>query len=78
MKRATNAIRNSASQNYISIHALVKRATIDDYAAHGDYDISIHALVKRATLSEIIAIYSIPISIHALVKRATCRGSVGI
>ncbi len=55
----------------ISIHALVKRATIDDYAAHGDYDISIHALVKRATVGKTVSDSKHTISIHALVKRAT-------
>ena len=33
----------------ISIHALVKRATLAMYYVHGQFTISIHALVKRAT-----------------------------
>ena len=49
----------------------MKRATIDDYAAHGDYDISIHALVKRATEKIVTTMFTSMISIHALVKRAT-------
>ena len=55
----------------ISIHALVKRATV--MLTELDYKIyiSIHALVKRAT-SPLIKLCSIAdISIHALVKRAT-------
>ena len=56
----------------ISIHALVKRATIcsDCYADLNN--ISIHALVKRATYIKTIILCLIRISIHALVKRATC------
>ena len=55
----------------ISIHALVKRATLAMYYVHGQFTISIHALVKRATLfSGWISSKNI-ISIHALVKRAT-------
>ena len=39
---------------YISIHALVKRAT--EFLTKNGYlpDISIHALVKRATLTDIV------------------------
>ena len=36
--------------NYISIHALVKRATLTDVIQEITWGISIHALVKRATL----------------------------
>ena len=55
----------------ISIHALVKRATLHFDVSDGAVFISIHALVKRAT--NLIDKYSIyfDISIHALVKRAT-------
>ena len=55
----------------ISIHALVKRATV--MLTELDYKIyiSIHALVKRATQYP-VNIYGVYfISIHALVKRAT-------
>ena len=55
----------------ISIHALVKRATL----MREHYDlvdfISIHALVKRATAISHSLFISALISIHALVKRAT-------
>ncbi len=56
----------------ISIHALVKRATIKSPfgALYTDF-ISIHALVKRATLHIWVAKFGGGISIHALVKRAT-------
>ena len=39
---------------YISIHALVKRATEDTELWIQNYFISIHALVKRATYCNII------------------------
>ena len=56
---------------YISIHALVKRATYQLPARLRGAGISIHALVKRATVFT-KAQYNIDnISIHALVKRAT-------
>ena len=56
---------------FISIHALVKRATGDPLVTAFYEIISIHALVKRAT--ELIAgkLLRGRISIHALVKRAT-------
>ena len=38
-------------QTWISIHALVKRATVADIVIILRRDISIHALVKRATKS---------------------------
>ena len=60
-----------SSDDEISIHALVKRATTNT----GDYSaasvISIHALVKRATRSCRLGGEYRDISIHALVKRAT-------
>ena len=58
-------------EEYISIHALVKRATGEGHidAAYGG--ISIHALVKRATAKCLITMSRSRISIHALVKRAT-------
>ena len=56
---------------YISIHALVKRATESIPRPPRIPTISIHALVKRATgEGHIDAAYG-GISIHALVKRAT-------
>ena len=55
----------------ISIHALVKRATVDILTAGDVPEISIHALVKRATKGDTIPKQYLDISIHALVKRAT-------
>ena len=55
----------------ISIHALVKRATIADNDKDKTAIISIHALVKRATDNFINNVIRLYISIHALVKRAT-------
>ena len=55
----------------ISIHALVKRATVMTFTKSDKLSISIHALVKRATLPSVNAVLSVDISIHALVKRAT-------
>ena len=55
----------------ISIHALVKRATMLQYKFPMTAYISIHALVKRATVQNDPRYSSILISIHALVKRAT-------
>ena len=55
----------------ISIHALVKRATAQQYEAQLTRVISIHALVKRATIRQQIHRKAWIISIHALVKRAT-------
>ncbi len=50
MKRATFIDSAAAQQIAISIHALVKRATIGDRSYSGaKLVISIHALVKRAT-----------------------------
>ena len=71
MKRATCILHVTKYPRFISIHALVKRATESDMRDGGRADISIHALVKRATLfSGWISSKKI-ISIHALVKRAT-------
>ena len=56
---------------WISIHALVKRATLAEYKFSLKAVISIHALVKRATLINFDKNASDTISIHALVKRAT-------
>ncbi len=58
-------------QWYISIHALVKRATIKCAGMSKGAKISIHALVKRATNCIGVRIHGKKISIHALVKRAT-------
>ena len=57
--------------DFISIHALVKRATIHDVNFCCWKLISIHALVKRATIDDYAAHGDYDISIHALVKRAT-------
>ena len=55
----------------ISIHALVKRATIYFWFLFAQNTISIHALVKRATRYGDRHGNRRGISIHALVKRAT-------
>ena len=55
----------------ISIHALVKRATLDCLLRAYQSEISIHALVKRATAVTVTVPAAVGISIHALVKRAT-------
>ena len=55
----------------ISIHALVKRATLDIIDKDILDLISIHALVKRATAEICKSGMHFCISIHALVKRAT-------
>ena len=57
----------------ISIHALVKRATLFIVCPQRNYRISIHALVKRATSHFAFIAFQLVISIHALVKRATAR-----
>ena len=64
MQKAINA-------GLISIHALVKRATLLDRIIVARFSISIHALVKRATCGTNKSQLSHIISIHALVKRAT-------
>ena len=61
----------NATSYRISIHALVKRATVEVLASAFNMDISIHALVKRATAPLWKLCDSFVISIHALVKRAT-------
>ena len=71
MKRATIYFFDNIIQLGISIHALVKRATISRLLTRRIYIISIHALVKRATFDELYLTDIIQISIHALVKRAT-------
>ena len=58
-------------QKWISIHALVKRATAVVDCSNQSSSISIHALVKRATMGELEIEVLHRISIHALVKRAT-------
>ncbi len=71
MKRATQGRHILCVKKWISIHALVKRATVIN-DKQGNYEsISIHALVKRATCDITTAIHAEGISIHALVKRAT-------
>ena len=45
------AKRKTLAQQYISIHALVKRATRAAQQNYHGVNISIHALVKRATLA---------------------------
>ena len=59
---------------FISIHALVKRATPICRSLMFIPTISIHALVKRATLFHDVLFSNKLISIHALVKRATPVG----
>ena len=49
MKRATGRYNSTVDICAISIHALVKRATLVDGQTYNDVNISIHALVKRAT-----------------------------
>ena len=71
MKRATGAKALYDKFKPISIHALVKRATVFIYICFINNLISIHALVKRATVSGKKAHTYHGISIHALVKRAT-------
>ena len=51
MKRATEREDNMIVIGAISIHALVKRATVFTKARYNIDNISIHALVKRATLA---------------------------
>ena len=60
---------------FISIHALVKRATLNNLRYFQIKTISIHALVKRATVLPEPVAPNINISIHALVKRATRHSS---
>ena len=55
----------------VSIHALVKRATLIIGHGGADLDVSIHALVKRATCTYSDVFCNVYVSIHALVKRAT-------
>ena len=71
MKRATAKCLITMSQSRISIHALVKRATMENGKMCYHCWISIHALVKRATRKTKELTSVIGISIHALVKRAT-------
>ena len=52
MKRATTNGIGANICGYISIHALVKRATLTDTTTYNTTEISIHALVKRATPAE--------------------------
>ena len=52
MKRATSLSLVTAARSDISIHALVKRATIDFKNLLINVIISIHALVKRATFRQ--------------------------
>ena len=51
MKRATDWDANFPDMYDISIHALVKRATLSCDSIKFNKNISIHALVKRATVS---------------------------
>ncbi len=67
--------RYQSALSPISIHALVKRATIDTDITLDLSDISIHALVKRATGNTARINSGTVISIHALVKRATQQTS---
>ena len=56
----------------VSIHARVKRATIQGVVLRVDSPVSIHARVKRATTGDDAALLWSTVSIHARVKRATC------
>ena len=49
MKRATEYVLRLKHSLIISIHALVKRATVQNDLQYSNILISIHALVKRAT-----------------------------
>ena len=72
MKRATRFIVFIILRLCISIHALVKRATLAHVKNYSpERAISIHALVKRATVHPVNFCCWKLISIHALVKRAT-------
>ena len=71
MKRATDEAETVGECVGISIHALVKRATIYCMSNSENMVISIHALVKRATAEFSYYQQLADISIHALVKRAT-------
>ncbi len=55
----------------VSIHALVKRATVSVVPNTLYKLVSIHALVKRATVVGAYITARLGVSIHALVKRAT-------
>ena len=76
MKRATGDFVNNVIRLFISIHALVKRATQVEYKLSTVLLISIHALVKRATGVKKTFQNLNYISIHALVKRATPQGVI--
>ena len=73
MKRATSFYSSFGLTAYISIHALVKRATFAKALSDKGINISIHALVKRATKTFPGIANAFAISIHALVKRATTK-----
>ena len=75
-KEGDGAIVLDVSKVDISIHALVKRATAQQYEAQLTRIISIHALVKRATYHTVFTKAQYNISIHALVKRATAVNMV--
>ena len=55
MKRATAGYGRLGKPKIISIHALVKRATIVKQVQKILQDISIHALVKRATFYRVLS-----------------------
>ena len=59
------------AQNFISIHALAKRATENNVVFVVCSGISIHALAKRRPLCDVLCRGCACISIHALAKRAT-------
>ena len=75
MKRATVISITALCCLWISIHALVKRATEKISVYTPKTVISIHALVKRATFHIFWVHILGDISIHALVKRATRRSA---
>ena len=70
-KEGDNDLVYCSCYRFISIHALVKRATAYQAQTRRPPEISIHALAKRATALVHQFLEPWVISIHALVKRAT-------
>ena len=64
-------LSDGAPAGSISIHALVKGATVKVVDGGLGAPISIHALVKGATQMGYVTTKGVVISIHALVKGAT-------
>ena len=57
----------------VSIHALTRRATMEEVAMDYDLIVSIHALTRRATFTLICCRDFSVVSIHALTRRATTQ-----